>query len=533
MDYKIIILSRNNKVTKKNITNNSRRNFISAGMVALVGTAMPKVVNGEIKSNSNINTKDKSEDIEFNIPVLRTNHTNINKAFRIAIGDLMTNIQPFKDGLLENEDFTILAGLNYEKPWTRDASINVWNFGSVIAPQVAKNTLLAVTKKHNNKNMVGGQYWDAVIWITGAWNYYLFTGDKSFLKFAFDVAENTLEFFENTELDTKSNLFWGPACYGDGVSAYPQYYAEKCNNSSGINYWPDYNKSNGPGVGITMKSLSTNCLYYNAYITTAKMAKELNKPNSQFNDKASKLKHAINKYFWNETKGIYTYLADSDINCNHQEGLGISFAILFGVADDIKIKRILKNTHITKNGISCVWPTYQRYADKNGYGRHSGTVWPHVQGFWADAVASYGKTNMLSHELFNLTDKAVRDNQFAEIYHPETGEIYGGLQESGGPITLWNSTNRQTWSATAYLRMILNGLIGLRFDVDGLSFKPSVPNSLTDISIKNIRYRNMLLNIEIHGNGTSLNKFEINGKTSKPFIPSDLNGTKNIKIQLV
>ena len=31
-----------------------------------------------------------------------------------------------------------------------------------------------------------------------------------------------------------------------------------------------------------------------------------------------------------------------------------------------------------------------------------------------------------------LTDVSVRDGFFAEIYHPETGEIYGGLQERDG-----------------------------------------------------------------------------------------------------
>ncbi|MCY2994400.1 MAG: hypothetical protein NTY19_42015 [Planctomycetota bacterium] len=35
------------------------------------------------------------------IPSLRTDNHTINEAFRIAIGDLRGNVQPFKDGLLE------------------------------------------------------------------------------------------------------------------------------------------------------------------------------------------------------------------------------------------------------------------------------------------------------------------------------------------------------------------------------------------------------------------------------------------------
>ena len=37
----------------------------------------------------------------------------------------------------------ILAGLHYDTPWTRDAAINAWNGGSLILPEVSRNTLLS------------------------------------------------------------------------------------------------------------------------------------------------------------------------------------------------------------------------------------------------------------------------------------------------------------------------------------------------------------------------------------------------------
>ena len=36
------------------------------------------------------------------------------------------------------------AGGDYDTPWTRDAAINTWNAGRFLAPQVARDTLLAV-----------------------------------------------------------------------------------------------------------------------------------------------------------------------------------------------------------------------------------------------------------------------------------------------------------------------------------------------------------------------------------------------------
>ena len=42
------------------------------------------------------------------------------------------------------------------------------------------------------------------------------------------------------------------------------------------------------------------------------------------------MKKSINKNFWNEKRGSYDYLAGE---CDYAEGLGLAFAVLFGIAD--------------------------------------------------------------------------------------------------------------------------------------------------------------------------------------------------------
>ena len=76
-------------------------------------------------------------------PSVHTNDSTVNRAYRIALGDLMGNIQPFKDGLLEEPGPVMLAGLDYDTPWTRDAAINVWNGVGLLWPNVARNTFCA------------------------------------------------------------------------------------------------------------------------------------------------------------------------------------------------------------------------------------------------------------------------------------------------------------------------------------------------------------------------------------------------------
>lgn len=97
-----------------------------------------------------------------------------------------------------------------------------------------------------------------------------------------------------------------------------------------------------------------------------------------------------------------------------------------------------------------------------------------------------------------------------------SGAIYGGLQESQGQgIILWQATSRQTWAATAYLRMILMGLIGLRFDPEGIRFQPCVPKGISFIELCNLKYRGMRLDVTIRGTGTLVKQCTIDGKASK------------------
>ena len=276
-------------------------------------------------------------------------------------------------------------------------------------PDVARNTLLSVLVRSGGKVRIGGQYWDAIVWATGAWHHYLYTGDKHFLALALEATKNSLDYFEQTEFDAADNLFRGPG-WSDGVAAYPDEYAD-AGGSSGILDWPKHNpdKMSKPGYGIPMKALSTNCLYYNAYVTAEKMAVELKAPvDPQWKTKAARLKRAINADLWNDEKGNYRFLVGPFGKCDLQEGLGSSYALLFGIADPKQAEAVFASQHVTPAGLPCGWPNLRRYETPDGmsFGRHIGTVWPQIQGFWAEAAARAGKPEVFGHELFNLAAHA-------------------------------------------------------------------------------------------------------------------------------
>ena len=402
------------------------------------------------------------------------------------------------------------AGRAYNTPWTRDTSINVWNALGILSPEIAGNTLLSVCDILDGEEVIGvgyNQYWDCIVWAIGAYEYCKVSDDKEFMLRAYEIIKNTLKNCEKNEFDSEKNLFRGPAVYGDGVAAYPDKYGSIEGFSSAVIDWPEHNpdKKCLKGFGIPMFALSTNCAYYMAYKILGEIAKKTGNNPDEYILKAEKLKNAVNTHFWNEENGRYDYLA---YECDYQEGLGLSLVILSGIADDDKALKTIENTYITEHGIACVWPSFERYLNKGDLGRHSGTVWPFIQGFWGRALLKCGKFSEFEENLMLMAKKAKRDGQFSEIYHSITGEIYGGLQENNcaenqenievDDIVMWKSARRQSWSATAYLSLIYYGILGLEYKGDTLVINPCLPTCCNELTVSGIPFfgKNFKINVK-------------------------------------
>lgn len=454
-------------------------------------------------------------------PYLISNNVDINKAYRLAVSTVLCNIIPCKCEKSENE--VVVAGLEYPVPWTRDGAINVWNAVGLLCPEIAHTTLVGLIGENNIVGGYAGQNWDNIIWAVGAWYQYLYTGDRVFLIKAYDAITATLLHFEKTVFDSDAYLFKGPACYGDGVSAYGDKYAE--HGTSAIINYKNINSEH-------LFTLSVNCLFYEAYKIADMAADVLSLPKN-YAEKADNLKLAINKHFWSEKKQRYIYYTDDDGSLDYCETLGTAFAILFGIADDKQVKACLENNHYSPHGVTCVWPSFKRYTDfgENCFGRHSGTVWPFIQGFWADAAAENGRVDIFDSEFSKQTENAVKSNGFFEIYNPITGEPYGGLQEREGNIVEWRSMPFQTWSATAYLRNVYMNIFGMRFTESGITFKPCGSSLISEARLTGVKYRDLQLDILLKGSG-SLQKFMINGRASEPFVLSDRTGKLFIEMVL-
>ncbi len=224
---------------------------------------------------------------------------------------------------------------------------------------------------------------------------------------------------EETTFDSTYGLFLGPSVFNDGIAAYPEPIYERSNYSSGV---LDHKNSR------RIKCLSTNCVYCGAYLALAEMSIALNEKSgiaAAYRDKAETLKANIIRNLYNAEKNTLDYLIDHrGIADTSQEGLGLSFAVLFGIVDGERAHRMVQNAVVSKYGITSITPDFPRYS-KEMPGRHNNILWPMVNGFFARAAKTAGNYECFDHEFSSLTHLALDEDKgnynFREIYNPLLG----------------------------------------------------------------------------------------------------------------
>ncbi|WP_134004976.1 hypothetical protein [Kribbella sp. VKM Ac-2566] len=96
----------------------------------------------------------------------------------------------------------------------------------------------------------------------------------------------------------------------------------------------------------------------------------------------------------------------------------------------------------------------------------------------------------------------------------------------------WQSLPHQTWSATAFLRLVHEGLFGLRFGADGITIRPTVPTTYAgEWSLQSLRYRAATLDVTLRGEGTRVRSVHLDGQAMEaPFVPATLAGHHHVEV---
>lgn len=413
-------------------------------------------------------------------------------------------------GLLTH-DRMFRAGGDYDTPWTRDAAINTWNAGRFLDPQTARNTLLAVCTPDEMGHPIiqpDSQKWDRVVWVIGAWQYWLATGDDEFLAIARGITARSLAQLKKERYDEAFGLYRGGSFFNDGIAGYPLDLYEPGLDSSFVGDHPKCDR---------IFCLSTNVLYCEALRIAARMG---------VGDEQAWLRFRENlRARFGNPDGSLSYILYPDGRRDDSKELsGYAFGVLF----DIFPGDALKHLGREKYGIPSIMPPFPGLFSQERPGRHNNLIWPFLNGFYIRAAAKCGMVEDVAAELALMT--ALMREEFREIYSPYDGQPHGGWQLGGDNCQghLWHSCRHQTWSATGYLGAILSGIFGMEPGEEGLRMAPCVPENLSDSALYGVTVRGWTLDIRVHGWGTKLECMTLDGEPIQNPIPYGTPGTHQI-----
>jgi len=248
----------------------------------------------------------------------------------------------------------------------------------------------------------------------------------------------------------------------------------------------------------TSKALSTNVTHYKALTLAATLAAEQGDAAraQRYRQWAADLKTAINARFWLEDAGMY-----ASITAAHGDGaplhkydwLGLSLAIVTGIADDTRRDRILASYPHGPVGAPVIFPQQQGVPVY-----HNRAIWPFVTAYGLDAAIQGANVSVADAAYASLQRGAA-----VHLSNMENMEWLSGQQvvsdpahpELDGPVV---NSRRQLWSVGAYVGMVVRDVFGVRYRPDGVTVAPFITARLRRESFGNTD-RIALDGLEVHG----------------------------------
>lgn len=406
-------------------------------------------------------------------------------------------------------DGTFRAGAKWDGVWTRDISYSILLALAIIEPEITKNSLRAKTGNGRIIQDTGtGGAWpissDRMTWALAAWEVYLTTGDQEWLAESYALLSASATQDLATIQDEQTGLMRGESSFLDWrKQSYPRWM--------------------GPIDIYNSLNLGTNAVHFQTYQVLAQMARVLGKDNQVWTRVAQQIKEGINTYLWSEEQGYYgqyLYGREFMLLSDKSESLGEALCVIFGIAEDDRAAKVVASTPVTTFGVPCIYP---QIPDISPY--HNNGIWPFVQAYYTWAAADVGNASAVEHGMAGIIRAAALFLTNKENMVAETGDFEG---------TEINS-DAQLWSVAGQLSLVYRVLFGMRFSKQSLSVSPFVPASYGGIhSLKDVKYRDALLNLTIIGSGNSIVKvegFEWSGE-GPLIIPANTEGTFDVTIHL-
>lgn len=428
-------------------------------------------------------------------PQLDSGFPIIDATYNMSLEELQRDIRP---------DGTFMAGAKWDGVWTRDISYSILLSLAAVEPEIAKASLMRKVKRERIVQDTGtGGSWpvstDRMTWALAAWEVYKVNGDHDWLRQSYNIIRNSIKDDESVAF-ASNGLVRGESSFLDWrEQTYPR--------------WMQ------PVDIFEGQALGTNAVFCRTYRILALMARILDEPANDYEQKAERIREAINRRLWMEDKGYYgqyLYGRASKSLSPRSEALGEALAVLFDIAEPAQQRRILSSVPLMEYGIPCIYPQIPGVPPY-----HNRAIWPFVQATWNLAASKQHNGTALLHGMASIYRSSAlfltnKENMVAD---------------SGSPLGTEINSDRQLWSVAGNLAMTYRVLFGLNFEEDGLRVSPVIPRELAGVrSLTNLHYRGALLSIRVEGFGSSAKSMTLDAQPWTGAIPTTLSGKHEIVV---
>jgi hypothetical protein len=411
---------------------------------------------------------------------------------------------------LVREDGALSAGAKWPGVWTRDESYAAVLALVLAAPDAVRRSLLAKVDSAGRiiQDTGTGGSWpvstDRMTWALAAWELYAATGDRDWLRRAYDAIARSAEADRHAAFDRATGLYLGETSFMDWrEQSYPR--------------WMD------PRDIAQSQALGTNVVHLATRRILADMARDLGEPGADaFDAEADALQAAIDRHFHDGARGGYATFRYGRLFPAaepRRDALGEALAVIYGAADEGRRARLVETAPRVPMGVPTFWPYIPGIP-----AYHNATLWPFVGAYSTWAAAEAGNTAAVEHGLATLLRPAAlfltnKENMVASTGHFDGTEL---------------NSDRQLWSVAGNLAASYRILFGMRLHPDRLAFRPMVPPGFAGTrTLSNLRYRGAVLTITVRGHGDGVAAVRVDGRpVERAEVPASLTGAHRVEIEM-
>ena len=438
--------------------------------------------------------------IHGSYPALTSSQPLLDAVYNLSIEELSELVRP---------DGALAAGAKWPGVWTRDVALSTVLALAIVAPDAARTSLMMKvdsTGRIIQDTGTGGSWpvsTDRMTWALAAWEVYAMTGDRAWLRTAYDIIRRSAVADRHAAFDAATGLMRGESSFLDWrEQSYPR--------------WMQ------PADIYQSQALGTNAVHHGAYRVLAMMARALGEPSAAWTARADSIRSGIASQLWQPALGWHAQFRYGRValsNSPRAEALGEALAMLYGATPRAQRARVMGAAPLVPFGTPTFWPYI---ADVPYY--HNATIWPFVTAYWTWAAADAGNTAAIERGLAAMTRGTALFLTNKENMVAETGHFEG---------TAFNS-DRQLWSVAGTLAMTYRVLFGLRAEPDRLVFRPMVPKLYAGMRVlRGLRYRGATLDVRVLGTGSGVARAMLDGRVvPRPEVPAALTGQHTLELTL-